>query len=64
MFRNYVINQLTQSSTWIGLAIIIADLIFPRSFIMFLGLLLLINDDARLKGFFSTLKTDIEKWWK
>lgn len=64
MFRNYIISQLTQTSTWIGIAIIISDLILPRSFIMFLGFLLLINDDERLQKFFATLKQDVEKLWK
>lgn len=50
--KKYIIKQLTQSSAWIGAGVIIAALILPRSFIMMLGVaLIIIPDDVLRKKF-------------
>lgn len=63
MFRNYVISKLSQSSSWIGLALLLGSFVLPRTFIMFVGILLILNDDAKLQSTFAKLRTNLEKWW-
>lgn len=62
--KNYIITQLTQTSTWYGLIIILAALLLPKSWIVVLGLLVLVTDDTKINKFFLELRTDLQKWWK
>lgn len=63
MFKTYIIAKLTQSSAWIGLTLVLGSFILPRTFIMFFGVLLILNDDAKLQSLFAKLRANIEKWW-
>lgn len=63
MFRNFVITKLTQSSAWLGLAVIIGALFLPRTWELFVGLLLILNDDKKLEGLFQGWRAQLEKWW-
>lgn len=63
MFRDYVISKLSQSSAWIGLALVLGSFILPRTFILFIGILLILNDDAKLQSTFAKLRANLEKWW-
>lgn len=51
--KKYILSQLTQASVWIGLVIILSDFIAPRSYIMFLGIILTLTDDTVLKKWVS-----------
>lgn len=62
--RTYIINQLTQSSTWYGLIIIMSAIFFPKTWIAVVGLLILITDDTKINKFFLDSRKDLEKWWK
>lgn len=62
--RTWLLKKLTQVSAWVGLFVIVSALIFPRTVEIFLGLLLLLNDDAWLQSKFSFLRGEIEKRWK
>lgn len=62
--RTYIINQLTQASTWYGLIIILAALLFPKSWIFVIGLLVLVTDDTKINKFFLEFRKDLELWWK
>ncbi len=57
--KSYLKSKLTQSSAWIGFFIIISSFILPRTFIMFGGLLLILNDDEKLKKLFSSLSPKV-----
>lgn len=61
--RDWIINKLTQSSAWLGIAVIIGGLLLPRTWEMFLGLLLILNDDAKLSNLFKGLRIKLEQAW-
>jgi hypothetical protein len=48
--RNYIINQLTQITAWIGFGIVILELFrVPDWLIMFVGVWLILIDDEMVK---------------
>jgi hypothetical protein len=49
MIKKYIINQLTDLSAWIGVAIIISALFLSNVVTIFLGLFLIFTSDAALK---------------
>ena len=49
MLKKYIINQLTDLSAWIGIAIIFSTLFLPVSVTVCLGLFLIFTSDAALK---------------
>lgn len=63
MFRTYIINQLTQLSTWLGAIIILFAIFTPPTWIVVLGIVVLITDDTRLRNFFMTMKKSLEESW-
>lgn len=63
MFRTFVIDQLTQLSTWLGALIILFALVTPPSWVVVLGIAILITDDTRLRNFFTVMKKSLEEWW-
>lgn len=60
MFKKYLLNQLTDVSAWIGLAVIVAALLLPRSFIVFLGILLILTNDEHLKSLVTKLAAEVK----
>lgn len=64
MFRTWLLMKLTQLSAWMGLIVIFGAMILPRTFLVFIGLVLLLNDDTWLQSRFSTLKAELAKRWK
>lgn len=59
--KNYIVKQLTQSSAWIGAGVIIAALILPRSFIIVLGIILIVVPDNQLQKKFSEWSPAVRK---
>jgi len=47
-----------------GIGIILGAFIFPRSVIVFMGVILLLNDDEWLRNKFAFMKKQIEALWK
>lgn len=64
MFRTFVINRLTQLSSWFGVAIIICAFLVPRDFIAIFGGLLILNDDAWFSSRFVHLRGWLERKWR
>lgn len=60
--KNYIIKQLTQTSAWIGLILVIGAVVMPRSWILFMGLILIITDDKNMAAFFARLSPSMKKW--
>lgn len=63
MFRTFIITQLTQLSTWLGALIILFALFTPPTWIVVLGISIMITDDTRLQAFFTTMRKSIEEAW-
>lgn len=60
--KNYLKSKLTQSSAWVGFFLIVGAFIFPRSFFIFGGILLILNDDEKLKSLFAKLTPKVNKF--
>lgn len=64
--KKYILTQLTQVSSWIGVLIIVMALIVPRQYIVFLGIALILVDDAALKAWIAKqspwLAAKINEW--
>lgn len=61
--RTFIINQLTQTSTWFGIIIILCAVFLPHSWIFGVGLFIMVTDDTRLKTFFDAIRAQLEVWW-
>lgn len=61
--RNYILNKLTQVSAWMGIIIFLGAFMLPKTIIAFIGILLILNDDAKLQSLSRDLKAQVEKWW-
>lgn len=61
MFKNYIINQLTQLSAWLGVGTIIAAACLPRTWIIFFGILMVVTDDHKLQEMFAKWSPSIKK---
>lgn len=48
--KKYILNQLTQISSWIGLILIFAALLAPRDWIAILGIVMFFSNDTWLKN--------------
>lgn len=57
----YLLSRLFESSTWIGMAVIIGAFFAPRWFIIFLGLMLIFTGDSWLKRWVSKVAPEIVK---
>lgn len=64
MFRTWALMKLTQISAWMGLIVVLGAMMLPRTFLVFIGIILLLNDDTWLQVKFSTLKSELAKRWK
>lgn len=62
--RNFIISQLTQMTTWLGLLFILAGVFLPHAWIIVLGLLIVVTDDKRFQRFFDTMRQALEEVWK
>lgn len=63
MFRNFVITQLTQASTWFGLIIVLGAIFLPSNWVVVLGLMIMITNDTKLYAFFAGMRKEVEIWW-
>lgn len=61
MLKKYIISQLTQLSAWLGVGTIFSAIFLPRSFIIFLGVLMILTDDNHLKDKLSKWAPDLTK---
>ena len=61
MFKKYIINQLTDLSAWIGIAIIFSALFLPTSVTVCLGFFLIFTSDAALKEKIAKWSPELEK---
>lgn len=65
MIKAFIVNKLTQLSAWLGVIIMLGAFVFPRSWIILLGAVLVFTDDVKLQKFFSkwspTIKEALEK---
>ncbi|MCE2717132.1 MAG: hypothetical protein LW696_07660 [Alphaproteobacteria bacterium] len=61
MFSNYIISQLTKVTAWLGAFTIIAAFFLPRSFIVVLGLLMIVVPDEKFQKLFSEWSPTIKK---
>jgi hypothetical protein len=60
--KKYLLAQLFQVSAWIGLALIISAFVAPRWVILTLGVLLILTDDEKLKGWVAKHAPGINAW--
>lgn len=58
---NYIINQLTQMSAWIGVGVILSAMFLPRSFIICFGIALIIIPDNKLQKKFAEWSPKVAK---
>lgn len=58
----YFLGQLLQVSAWVGIALIICAFVAPRWFIVLLGALLILTDDAWLTSWVKKNAPAIAKW--
>lgn len=63
MFRNFVISQLTQASTWFGLMIVLGAIFLPSNWVIVMGLMIMITNDLKLNTFFAGMRKEIESVW-
>lgn len=63
MFRDFVITQLTQASTWFGLIIVLGAIFLPSNWVVVLGLMIMITNDTKLYAFFAGMRKEVETWW-
>jgi hypothetical protein len=61
MIKRYIINQLTDLSAWIGVAIIISACFLPTSVTICLGLFLIFSSDGALKERIARWSPSIKK---
>lgn len=61
--RNYILNLLTQTSTWLGIIILLEALLLPRSILMFTGVLFILFDDAKLQSTFNKIRQFLASKW-
>ena len=63
-----ILARLLQVSTWVGIALIVSAFLAPRSFIVFLGLVLMFTDDETLKSVVAKCAPGViaklEEWTK
>lgn len=59
--QKYLLSRLFESSTWIGVAIIIGAFIAPRWFIILLGVILIVSGDSWLKRWVAKVAPEIVK---
>jgi hypothetical protein len=62
--RTFILTKLTQVSAWMGLLVVVGAFFFPRTFLVFVGLVLLLNDDTWLQSKFKFMRDELEKRWK
>ena len=64
--KKYLLAQLSQVSAWIGFLIILSAFFASRTTILVFGVLLILTDDAALKGWVSRnapwLTRKINEW--
>lgn len=63
MFRDFVISQLTQASTWFGLIIALGAIFLPSTWIAVIGLMIMITNDTKMYAFFAGARKEVELWW-
>lgn len=61
MIKNYIINQLTQISAWLGFGVIIASIFLPRSFILVLGACMVVFPDNKFQKIFAEWSPYVKK---
>ena len=61
MVKNYIINQLTQISAWLGVAIIIAAIVAPVWVVVLFGVFLIMTDDKKLQDRFAKWSPSIKR---
>lgn len=61
--RKFIIDQLTQSSTWFGILLIVCALIVPRNIVVGVGLVVMFTNDVKTKTFFDELRKWIAAEW-
>lgn len=66
--KKYILSQLTQVSTWIGIVVFLAAFCAPREYIAFLGIALVLTHDEWLKNWVNKeapwLAAKIDEWTK
>lgn len=66
--KKYLLARLFESTSWIGMAIIVGAFIAPRWFIILLGLILIVSGDSWLRGWIAKhapeITAQIEEWTK
>lgn len=58
----YLLGQLLQVSAWIGISLIICAFVAPRWFIILMGFLLILTDDAWLSSWVKKNAPGVAKW--
>ncbi len=61
MLKKYIINQLTDLSAWIGVAIIISTIFLAPIVNICLGLFLILSSDAALKEKIAKWSPELKK---
>lgn len=68
MIKSFIINKLTQLSAWLGVITIFGAFVFPRSWIVLLGVIMILTDDMKLQKFFAKwspkIKDSLDKYYK
>lgn len=62
MIKSFIVSKLTQLSAWLGLITILGAFAFPRSWIVLLGAIMILTDDAKLQQFFAKRSPKIKEW--
>ncbi len=58
----YILNQLSQVSSWIGIILIAISFIAPRWAIAVFGVLLFVSNDEELKAWVAKRAPGLTKW--
>ena len=59
----FVIKQLTQWSTWVGLIIILCAAMLPHSVIFWVGVMIMFTPEVSLAKLFADARAWLEKSW-
>jgi hypothetical protein len=59
--KKWLLNQLSQASTWIGLGIVLSAFLLPREYIVFLGILLMFIKDDAIKSWIVSVAPNLSK---
>lgn len=58
---NWLKQQLTELSAWVGFLMIIGAYVFPKTLFVVIGILLIATDDTKAKEFFGKIGARLSK---